>query len=420
MTGNPAQVDVSWTVKNQGTGAGPTDRWFDRIVLSTNGTYGDGDDRLVGDFEHVGGLAPGTSYSRSEHVTLPANLKGQFTLFVVTDATGLVYEYTFETNNVTVAPNLVTVAPRLFPDLVVSDVSAPAAGSSGQPLGLSWTVMNQGGGGTDVSVWQDRVILSADTVLGNADDRDLGLFTRNGTLASGRSYTRSAQVVLPDGLSGDYYLFVVADALNNVDEFLNEGNNSGRTATPVAIALTPPPDLQVASITLPAEALTAGTLDVTWTVANAGTGLAGGSWKDRVYLSADDQVGNDTLLGEFVQAGGLGPGASRSRTETVTLPQVADGSYHIVVVTDATNEIYEHIDENNNSPGLARHVPRPPPGPARDRDQRRRRTRSPAPLITADLDRRQPGDGPDPVRDLDRPGLSIGQRPARRLGPVAG
>src|SRR4029077_20419581 len=159
VVGNPAQVDVSWTVANQGTGAGATGDWVDRLVLSTNSTYGDGDDRLVGDFPHTGTIAPGTSYTRSETVTLPPNLEGQFVLFVATDATNTVYEYHFENNNATAAPNLVTVAPRPFPDLVVSDVSAPVAGSSGQPLGIAWTVTNQGGGATDVSVWQDRVIL---------------------------------------------------------------------------------------------------------------------------------------------------------------------------------------------------------------------------------------------------------------------
>src|SRR5262249_26086573 len=68
VIGNPAQIDVSWTVANQGTGAGPTGSWVDRIVLSTNSTYGDGDDQLVGDFAHSGAIAPGTSYTRSEHV----------------------------------------------------------------------------------------------------------------------------------------------------------------------------------------------------------------------------------------------------------------------------------------------------------------------------------------------------------------
>ena len=38
------------------------------------------------------------------------------------------------------------------------------------------------------------VILSADAILGNSDDVSLGSFTRNGALASGRSYTRSADV----------------------------------------------------------------------------------------------------------------------------------------------------------------------------------------------------------------------------------
>ena len=74
----------------------------------------------------------------------------------------------------------VRITTRPFADLVVSSVNAPAAGSSGQPLNLSWTVTNQGQGTTDVSSWRDQVVLSSDTVLGNADDVSLGSFTRTG------------------------------------------------------------------------------------------------------------------------------------------------------------------------------------------------------------------------------------------------
>ena len=171
-------------------------------------------------------------------------------------------------------------------------------------------------------------------MLGNGDDVTLGTQTHSGTLSGGASYTQTADVVLPQGIEGTRYVFVLADATNAVDEFLLDGNNSGRSDA-VAISLTPPPDLQVTSITVPAQALTAGTLAVTWTVSNLGTAAATGDWTDRVYLSTDAVAGGDQLLGTFTHSGGLAVNASYSRSETLTLTELPDGAYYVVVVTDS-------------------------------------------------------------------------------------
>src|SRR5262249_2141433 len=112
---------------------------------------------------------------------------------------------------------------------------------------------------------------------------------------------------------------------------------------------SPSPDLQVTSITIPAKVLSGDPLQVSWDVSNLGAGLAAGSWVDRVYLSADDQVGNDTLLGSFTHTGDLAGSEHYSRTETVTIPQRPDGAYRVVVITDADNAVYEDPKEGNNA-----------------------------------------------------------------------
>ncbi|GAI15876.1 unnamed protein product, partial [marine sediment metagenome] len=81
------------------------------------------------------------------------------------------------------------------------------------------------------------------------------------------------------------------------------------------------PDLRVTSITIPFEAWTGSAFDVSWTIANTGAAPASGTWADRVYLSADDQLGGDKLLGEFTYSGGLANGQSISRTHTSMLRQ---------------------------------------------------------------------------------------------------
>src|SRR6185369_4827005 len=160
VVGNPASIDVGWTVQNFGTGAGRTSSWIDRVLLSRNASVGDADDQVMGEFANSGALNTSESYSRSEHITLPAGSSGQYHVFVVTDAGNAVYEYTFEGNNLTEPNNLLAISPVPFADLVISDVTVPSTGASGRPLAVSWTVHNQGTGSTNVNSWQDRLVLS--------------------------------------------------------------------------------------------------------------------------------------------------------------------------------------------------------------------------------------------------------------------
>jgi len=69
---DPANLNVSWTVTNQGTGAGRTGSWTDQVVLSTDGILGNGDDRVIGEFVHNGALAQGASYTQNQRILLPA------------------------------------------------------------------------------------------------------------------------------------------------------------------------------------------------------------------------------------------------------------------------------------------------------------------------------------------------------------
>jgi subtilase family serine protease len=239
-----------------------------------------------------------------------------------------------------------------LPDLRVTSVPLPPGPVlSGQQASFSWVVENVGLGATATGSWSDRVVLSLNTTLGDADDLVLGTFAHNGVLAPGGSYTATFSATLPDGISGDYYVFVKTDVGSAVNEGLQEGNNSTASATTFPVTLAPYPDLIVNSITAPEAAGTDIPFDVTWVVRNQGTAGVTGSWVDRVYLSADAQAGGDLLLGSFPHGAGLGLGGNLSRTESVTIPRasVTAGDYRIVVVTDATGSIFEHTNEGNNA-----------------------------------------------------------------------
>ena len=93
-------VDLTWTVSNTGSVGTLASQWYDRIVLSTDDTYGNSDDIYVGQFLHDGAVASGAGYTGSGTVTMPTGVTGPYSLFVVTDFYNQVAEYPNEGNNV--------------------------------------------------------------------------------------------------------------------------------------------------------------------------------------------------------------------------------------------------------------------------------------------------------------------------------
>jgi subtilase family serine protease len=247
VIGDPATVLVGWTVSNQGTGLGVTTTWSDRIIASKDNIVGNGDDIVLGNFQHSGALGVGNSYSRNESILLPTRFEGQYNLFVQTDAAGQVFENSLESNNSALANNPLKVALKPYADLVISSVTPGGTNaSSGQPFTVAWTVANQGIGTTDSSSWGDRLWLTSDPA-GKNIVAQLGTFQHIGTLAVGGNYSRSAEIILPNGISGTYYLAVET---GGPYEFLFRDNNT-TVSSALQVTLTPPPDLTVTEITAP-------------------------------------------------------------------------------------------------------------------------------------------------------------------------
>jgi hypothetical protein len=111
-------VLLRWTVRNtlNAFGVTPVASWTDRIVLSADGTLGNGDDQVLGNFAHNGALNRGDSYTNSATVTLPMDMSGSLTLFITTDAANTVYEFNYENNNAS-TPLAINIR---VPDLAIS------------------------------------------------------------------------------------------------------------------------------------------------------------------------------------------------------------------------------------------------------------------------------------------------------------
>jgi hypothetical protein len=106
------------------------------------------------------------------------------------------------------------------------------------------------------------------------------------------------------------------------------------------------PDLAVGDIIVPSSGQINARANVTFTVANSGPVPANGSWVDRIYISTDNQLGGDTVAGAVTNSMSLAAGSSYTRTVSVKLPP-DPGNYHIIVVTEADNQLVEGSERNN-------------------------------------------------------------------------
>ncbi|MGO8654303.1 hypothetical protein ACC771_00620, partial [Rhizobium ruizarguesonis] len=122
--------------------------------------------------------------------------------------------------------------------------------------------------------------------------------------------------------------------LESVFEGTNNTNNIARQDIAVTYR---EPDLKVSNLLIPASAISGDTVRISWQVENAGsreTRQAG--WIDRVFLSRDGSLDTgDYELGSFERRGKLSIGASYSAFLDVDLPEFIEGSFHIIVETDA-------------------------------------------------------------------------------------
>ena len=338
---------VQWQVKNTGIGATSAPQWYDSVYLSTDRTL-DQFDIFLGQATNPSYLAVGDSYANSLTVRLPRGIDSNYYYLVKTDAFSQVFEADREDDNITVS-EITRVRLTPPPDLQVTSVNAPLQAFSGQSMSLSWTVTNEGPGRTLESTWHDQIYMSADNTLDNAD-RLLTSTHHAGVLNPGASYSVTQAVALPIGVSGDYFFFLRTDAFNSVYEHAFESNNVGHDTTATRINLTPPPDLEVESVTAPTAALASFPLTVSYRVTNFGsTDTPESLWEDAIYLSSDASLdaAGDIRLGTLAHYGPLAVDQSYDRNTTFDIPNGLTGAFYVFVQTDRANQVFEINNDNN-------------------------------------------------------------------------
>ena len=348
VIGDPGEMAVEWTVTHAGTSPAARSGWSDAVVVSANDIYGDSDDIELARYANVTPLASGESYQRTEHVTLPPALSGRFHLFVAADVGATVDESGAEDNNVSASATRIDVMPAPYADLVVDSIAAPDNAVAGEEMTIGWEVLNQGIGITTRGDWVDRVLLARDAEGSELVADSESLFTRYGQLAPGGRYDRGGWIIVPHGLSGDFFLVVETAYQRGPFEFVF-GENNTTVSSAVPITVSPSPDLVVSSVEAPTEAEEGASMDVRWTVANRGAAAAEGRWHDRVFLTAaGDPDAEPIVLGQFEFRDAVAVGDRYSRSETVRIPERIRGPFELFVETDSGGTLYENNAEANN------------------------------------------------------------------------
>jgi PKD repeat protein len=342
-------VNVTWTVANLGPGPTDAGEWFDAIFFSRDSVFNQNATQLGSAFKHEGALDTSGAYTTGKLVRLPRTITGLAYIFVITDVADRVFEFAQENNNTARDSINVTLTPP--PDLAITQITIPDSARSGESISIGWRVENQGPGATVEGFWRDRIFLSRLPEFNPDSVVVLGSTSRVLDIDAGASYEDGRILTIPNGISGDYYVFVKTDADSQVFEHTFEANNTGRSDTTLAIELSPWPDLQVSSVQAPPSPTAGDEIEVTWEVVNNGVDTDSPvSWLDRIYLSSSPTLNRATasLLLDFTNTRPLSAGGSYSQTRKANLPPDISGIYYILLETDAQNSIFEHIDEANN------------------------------------------------------------------------
>ena len=195
-------INVSWTVKNDGSVTAPGN-WSDGIYVSSSPTLDFNSDNFefVASFDESkqSPLVPGASYTDSESISLPADAgTGSEYLFFVTNSDAVLATLggqgeTNYTNNTFAAPIAVSA-----PDLTVTTASAPTSTIVGTSINVSWNVKNIGSVGAPGN-WEDAVYVGASPNFDAAADTFINSFSasQQSSLAAGASYMDHESITLP-------------------------------------------------------------------------------------------------------------------------------------------------------------------------------------------------------------------------------
>ena len=312
-------------------------------------------------------FSPDSVYYKTFRVKIPHDFYGDYYLHVRTDADRDIDNELFTSNNRS-EPKAIQVYLNPPPNLVVKAVSMPAEMQSGQTVPVRWTVRNDGANAPVENAWIDRIYISRLDTFNQQASVEIGYKVRTGgsSFKSGDTYSEELNLKIPDGISGQFYLYVYADASRQVFEYTYEKDNILRGAEPSVIRLAAYPDLVIRNIEhIPQEVTQGDTLSLSWLSYNAGDTIIAQAWSDSYGLVRDtNQARLSTFARHFSAVdsvlisnpAGLGARSGYTNDSKLPLPLHIHGTYYLRINSDNTRKVYEHDKEENNLSHKAIHI----------------------------------------------------------------
>jgi subtilase family serine protease len=191
---------------------------------------------------------------------------------------------------------------------------------------------------------QIAVYLSKNAVFDKFDKRlaNQNCYFNNGDPVSNN---RSFNVSIPKELAtGEYYLFLVADPDNLIEE-IDETNNYKY----IKFELTAKDiDIEMARVTMENNTIEPGIYkNLRYYFINTGKDIST-NFRIHVYISEDEHLDkdNDYLISNYY-FNNIAPDDTLNRSIGFTLNNIPSGEFYIIVAADANDDIYETNEENN-------------------------------------------------------------------------
>jgi hypothetical protein len=397
VIGIPGLLNVTYSVKNQGTGVTIPGVWLDKLFLSNDSVIGN--DIELDSKANLNALMPGASYNGSFQIE--TSRLGEFFLYVQTDKDLSIRESN-ETNNITFRnPGKIQLISQITsPDVVgIGSAFVPSTAVGGQTFSLSYKVRNQGTAnalGTASIVipspqicqkldpyWTDLVYISHDSIFNSnaiqigtvlVNPRQLQSPVANNPDGCNDAYLQtdprlkidssvvvfSNSSLIPHTFYGKGYIYVQLNGGTGMFTELIKENNLIRS-NEFNVILRPPADLEVRSILInPISTQSGDSVRLKYQIRNVGLNAPLAierPWTDNVYLSKSPVFNKSTailLKSSSPLISNFPPNGTYSDSVDFAVPFLGKNPLFFFVETDATQKVFEYSFETNNinSPGI--------------------------------------------------------------------
>ncbi|HEY8402949.1 MAG TPA: CARDB domain-containing protein, partial [Cytophagaceae bacterium] len=347
--------------------------WYDMIYLSTDDQFSPETDINIGysfvalksktqkdacgNFAGIP-LPVDSTYNMIAEVNLPPKYVGNYYILVVAADQEGVDEAKRYSNNVK-ASEQITINLTPPPDLAVTELIIPTTAVSGQEANFSYTVKNIGASAPHKTenVWYDHIFISKKNTFVEDSCISIGKYYQSiiPAFLPDSFYTNLKTIKIPEGLVGDYYVYVVTDKEDKIFEHTFTENNIRRSTGTINITAGSYPDLELLSLTIPDTIYAGKEFTVTYQVKNNGTGRAALTHYDQLYYSGENVWKPALGIKASSVSQVLEPGQTVTRQIKAHAPEYI-GEVWFFLFTDCNNAIFENGIEDNNLKGITQPV----------------------------------------------------------------